>query len=137
MEKINNNTLNTLKNSITPTFYDSLIHNEAIFNSQYNEILKQKHEIKFKKCTSTNVISETKFNDNWFINMSNINIPREIVQVVALGPKYNIPAEKIDKKTAFEFIQSAEQFILYYKINVTYQYKNDKLSNTYTKLKHF
>ena len=117
LEKTGKNTLSTLQNSVPRSFDNSLIHKQDLFNNHYNSILKHKHEIKFKKCTPNSIIPETFFNDNWFINMSNINIPREIVQDVALGLKFNTPTETIDKKTAFECIKSTEQFLIYNKIN--------------------
>lgn len=76
--------------------------------NKFNRIISNKQSHDNKHNSSTNSDSNNKFTQNSFKNLTNLEIPKNVVEIVSLGPKFNKTKNHIDKKDAINIIKNVE-----------------------------
>lgn len=100
--------------------YNKIYDTIKLNNKNKFENLYQKYQLKYKIPT----------NNKWLINLSNTNLPENVTQILALGPKYVLPPQKQNIHIG-NIISSFEQALQ----NVTHQSPNfyrNKFTNILT-----
>ncbi|XP_017462716.1 PREDICTED: uncharacterized protein LOC108356094, partial [Rhagoletis zephyria] len=88
---------NNIKQYLTEEEMDQLLSNEEIRSKAYETKTKQLLRAKFDKLkeknnNNTNII----YNNNWFSNQTNIEIPEYAKLALSLGPKFALPFKQQD-----------------------------------------
>lgn len=110
-----NSSMNELSNNIksnipqeqyTPFFSFELQKQENNFNK-----IKQKNIKKLEKLTQKSAHKNANVCPNWLENMTDIEIPNDVADILSLGPKFSMPLEKITEKHIDDIIASVESGI--------------------------
>jgi Reverse transcriptase (RNA-dependent DNA polymerase) len=92
--------------------FDSFIQSQ---DDKFNKIVKidsNKLEVKFEKLnTQKGVISQNEFNEDWFVNLTEKEFPREAKFLLSLGPKFALPIEKRSEIPIFDILREFEDII--------------------------
>ncbi|XP_017472205.1 PREDICTED: uncharacterized protein LOC108363374 [Rhagoletis zephyria] len=88
---------NNIKQYLTEEEMDQLLSNEEIRSKAYEtktkQLLREKFDkLKEKNNNNTNII----YNNNWFSNQTNIEIPEYAKLALSLGPKFALPFKQQD-----------------------------------------
>lgn len=73
--------------------YDSFVRNQRQFYCSHVKKLKSKQLKKFNKILVRQkpAMQNVGINNKWIMNLSNVNIPREVQHILSLGDKFNLP----------------------------------------------
>ena len=111
-----NKTLIALKNQLQSTNVPVIIL-EEFFKTQsriYHNLLKPKLKNVSKKFDSLKYYQYSKFNlsnNNWCCNISETYIPQNIVETIALGPKFALPYINIKEIPTYKILTDTESII--------------------------
>ena len=106
------------KITIHPSAFNDITKKQLILNNTLSEKFNLKHKKKFMKITEDAHHTAFENKNNWFVNISNISIPEQVIDLISLGHKLSVPYQPFSfKKTSLEYIEKVEQFITYNSIN--------------------
>jgi len=76
-------------------------------------ISKESHFIKIKLETNSTTKFENYLDDKWFVNLSNVTIPKEVQQLLQLGDRFSLPTMNSNlHNTIIEIIKQTENNII-------------------------
>ena len=131
---------------------DLFSHIKKTYNTHlknYNEKLKQRHHKKLESIiisnqlpnniidpynSLSNAIDDNNNNNTWFINLTNTDIPKNVVDTVSLGQKFSTRTS-LNNKNAIETIKNIENLLGTY--DFPKETKDDIRHNTIANINHY
>ena len=111
LEKEKNNTLEYLKTTIPFIHLDELIKTDTNKKETIFIKIREKNVNKINKLLKNSSNEKNKFNPNWIENLTNIDIPEDVSEILSLGPNYATPFQSSSELPIADIISSIETSI--------------------------